>query len=83
MTCRVVDFGDGRTAIIRVANQRPRKCSVCTRQLKDWKLCDFPAGPGKTCDRVLCAACATHKEPDTDYCPQHSAMLTPEGRLKL
>jgi hypothetical protein len=40
-------------------------------------------GKSKTCDRVLCRACAVHKEPDIDYCPEHARLLTPEGKLRL
>lgn len=82
MTCHTVHLPNGVTAIVRMQKPRSRHCWTCKRLLKTWKLCDFPAGKGKTCDRVLCDACAVHREPDTDYCPQHAA-LTPEGRLKL
>jgi len=85
MPCEHVDLGDGVHAIIKRPNERPRHCSVCKRLLRKWKLCDFPTGTGKnkTCDKVLCEACATHREPDTDYCPTHACLFTPEGRLRL
>ncbi len=80
---RVVN-GEAVAIICRAGSQRSRHCVGCRRLLKDhWKLCDFPVRPGKMCDAVLCQSCATHKEPDTDYCPKHAALLTPEGRLKL
>ena len=85
MPCEHVDLGNGVHALIRRPNQRPRHCSVCKRPLRDWKLCDFPTGIGKsqTCDRVLCLSCADHRPPDTDYCPEHGRMVGPGGKLKL
>ena len=83
MSCKIVRLANGFTAIVKVAPERARKCSVCRRLAKEFVLCDFPAGGSKTCSAVLCKACATHKEPDTDYCPAHAAMFTPEGRLRL
>lgn len=88
MSCEIVKLPGGATALVKRPNQRPRHCSVCKRLLKQWKLCDFPTGSARegkprTCDRVLCTACATHRDPDLDYCPAHAAMMTPEGRLRL
>ena len=85
MPCKVVRLPDGTTAIVRMAKERPRTCSACRKKAHNSKLCDFVIGyaDGKprTCDAVLCASCATHKEPDTDYCPKHAAAV--QGRLKL
>ena len=83
MPCNHVNLPDGGYAIVCSRGGRSKVCSVCKRQTRDAKLCDFPVGPGKTCDRVLCPACATHKDPDIDYCPEHTARTPPEGRLKL
>lgn len=81
--CNHVKLPNGVVAIICGPKPRARKCVGCGRQVRDARLCDFPLGAGKTCSAALCSACATHKAPDTDYCPTHARMLTPEGRLKL
>lgn len=69
--------------MVKFENPKPKSCSVCKRKTRESKLCDFRMGAGKTCDAVLCQACATHTEPDTDLCPTHAHMLTPEGKLRL
>jgi hypothetical protein len=83
MPCEHIKLPGGQSAIVCGRTVRWGSCVGCRRRTRDYKLCDFPMGGSKTCDAVLCLACATHKEPDTDLCPVHSAMLTPEGRLKL
>jgi hypothetical protein len=30
---------------------------------------------GQTCSRVICQSCATHVDPDHDYCPPHARLL--------
>ena len=80
MPCTPIKLSGGQAAII-CTREPSRVCSVCKRQTRDSKLCDFPIRSAKTCDAVMCAACASHKEPDTDYCPLHAAAS--EGRLKL
>jgi hypothetical protein len=85
MPCRSVPLPGGGYARVNMANPRPRACSVCRRKTADYTLCDYKigvaSGKPKTCDAVLCGACATHREPDTDYCPLHAAAT--EARLKL
>ena len=34
-------------------------------------LCDFPVGPGQTCDRRLCEYHAAEIGPELHYCPAH------------
>jgi hypothetical protein len=43
------------------------------------KLCDGPSkdARGKTCDKPLCAGCATAGGPNVDYCAEHA---TPASR---
>jgi hypothetical protein len=85
MPCKHVALSDGTHALVRVAAKRPRTCSVCRRKTADFRLCDYRLGVAsakpKTCDAVLCKACAHHIEPDTDYCPVHAAAV--KNRLKL
>ena len=83
MHCQGVKLPGGGTAIVCGPKPRAKKCSVCHRDTREPRLCDFPMQAAKTCDVVLCPACAVRKEPDVDYCPRHASMLTPEGRLKL
>lgn len=79
--CYVIKRPDGGTAMVRTGNTPGRGCCVCKRKTNRPKLCDFPVGPQRRCDAVLCEACATHVEPDTDYCPPHAAAAA--GKLKL
>lgn len=81
MTCRSVRLPDGTVALVRMASPRPRVCKVCGRKTPDYVLCDFPTGPGKTCDVPLCKACARHTDPNTDHCPLHALAIA--GKLKL
>jgi hypothetical protein len=82
MPCEYVVLPGGVHAWIRRSKQRARTCSVCGRKINDYRLCDFVVGNAapkpRTCDAVLCKACANHREPDTDYCPAHAAAI--EGR---
>lgn len=97
MACRITTIpGRPGYAIICGPKQRPRTCSVCKRQFRNVKLCDYTLKPAhdevseldgmtahieaKTCDAVLCPACAVHQDPDTDYCPRHAAALGIGGR---
>jgi len=34
-------------------------------------LCDYPVGPGKTCDRPICADHSYEIGPDIHYCASH------------
>lgn len=59
---------DGTVAIVKMAN-KPRKRCACGHWAS--RLCDFELSSGKTCDRNICASCATRVGPDRDLCPQH------------
>lgn len=59
-----------------------RKRSAANCSLCHWRpavvLCDGPeASTRKTCDAPMCKECASHVDPDRDYCPRHNA---PEKR---
>lgn len=49
-------------------------CGVATGTLQ----CDWPVGPGETCDKYLCGRCAVQPgrivfgEPRVDHCPDHA-----------
>lgn len=82
MPCKVVQLPGGAHAIVKMAKDRPRKCSVCRRSIADYKLCDFPVSQSgnKTCDAVLCDQCSSHRGDDVDYCPTHAAWV--DGKLR-
>jgi hypothetical protein len=69
MPCSVVKVGDSY-AIVTHARQPRRRCRFCAHGLVE-RLCDFPLGPGKTCDEGMCSQCATRMGADLDYCPRH------------
>ena len=46
------------------------KCQVCKKR-PHTKLCDFPRGDGRTCDKKLCDGCAVVVNKEPDYCPEH------------
>ena len=74
MACEVRPLGDRGIAIVCSRGPQPsRHCTVCGARLPPAavKLCDGEVGQGRTCNRVLCASCAFHVNPDTDYCPTH------------
>jgi hypothetical protein len=67
-------------AIVCSRTDTRKRCVVC-QSSRDLRLCDFPLQGGKagrTCDRPVCGAHATHEAPDTDYCPSHAG--TTPGR---
>lgn len=46
---------------------RRKRCYHCGKLGADY-LCDGPVAVNKTCDRPICAGCATSGGPDSDYC---------------
>lgn len=77
-----IDLEGGGYMIVCHSGADPRKkCVVCGVKGAD-RLCDWPMGDGKTCDRVLCRRCAQRPAPvfgkpdmgEVDYCPEHMAM---------
>lgn len=71
MACKWIQLPGGGVAHINMGNRRPALCQTC-RKKPHTKLCDFPAGDGKTCDKRLCDGCAVHVGPDADHCPDHT-----------
>lgn len=66
-----IQMPGGGVAHICVRRGRPALCQTCRRR-PHTKLCDFPTGAGKTCDKRLCDGCAVHVGPDADHCPDHT-----------
>ena len=63
MTCRPFRSSDGKiSGFVCSRGERQRVCSVCKAR-PGVLLCDYPLTgkhQGKTCDRPLCARCATN-----------------------
>ena len=82
MACATMKIPGGGFAIV-CGLPKPKRCVYCGRP--STKLCDYPLEgqkKGKTCDRPMCDKCATHVEPDTDYCWPHAQKVkaaAPEG----
>lgn len=59
-------------ACTRGSGQKKRAmCDVEGCGAQHEKLCDWPVGDKKTCDRKLCRAHAHKAGPNRDYCPAH------------
>jgi hypothetical protein len=72
--CIHIPLPGGGAAIVRVAEQRRRKCEFCNNT--HTLLCDYVIGRwiwGEeiTCDARICASCARHTGEDNDLCPRH------------
>lgn len=82
MPCDTVKLPDGAFAMVCSRGRRgkpPARCFYCTTPSS--RLCDYPAGSGKTCDRPLCLNCTTEVAKDTDMCKEHAPMWNrPEAR---
>jgi hypothetical protein len=62
----------------RPRRRAPLRCSCCGQweTTASMRLCDAPEGRG-TCAEPVCTDCATHVEPDTDYCQTHRHLALP------
>lgn len=81
MKCSTVKLPNGITAIVCSGRERRGHCFQCGRL--STKLCDFPLGNGKTCDKKLCGRCAVPVGQDRDYCPEHPRAQEPQRELPL
>jgi hypothetical protein len=68
-----IQLADGTMMHLRMAKKPRRRCTVCDGLTPHSGLreCDFKLPDGKTCDRLMCAKCATRTGPDEDLCPEH------------
>jgi hypothetical protein len=71
MKCETVRLPGGGVAIVCSPRRRPRRCQVRGCDRPGVRQCDFPTGPGRTCDRYLCAAHAVPQGRGRDHCPDH------------
>ncbi len=85
MDCEKVTFQTKNgpvTAIVCGARRRRTPCRSCGAP-DATLLCDFPVGPGATCDAPICWRCAMHAGADLDYCPTHAADARQPHQLAL
>jgi hypothetical protein len=69
--CERVPVGNGGFAIVCRGHRRGRR-RVCSCGREANLLCDGPGVErGQTCDRPICAACATPGGRNIDYCREH------------
>lgn len=68
MPCIHVKTKDKLIAICCTARERARRCK-CGEPSK--YQCDWKTGPGKTCDRYICAKCAKEVAPEKHLCAAH------------
>lgn len=76
-----VDLPDGTHAILCSRGRRIPNCGErdCTNRAD--LLCDFPIGPGKTCDARICNAHAKEVGPDRHFCPRHAVECSIQEEL--
>jgi len=67
MACYIHKDKDGRT--FHICGKLGKHCADC-RDVAT-KLCDYPVGDGKTCDRGTCENHSHNIAPDIDYCDSH------------
>lgn len=63
--------GGGTAIVCGPRSGRIKRCVHCGGVSS--KLCDGPRADNskRTCDRPLCTRCATHVEPNLDFCRAH------------
>jgi hypothetical protein len=71
MTCEHVSFPGGSAIVCSGRRARTRcRCGNKATLLCDWKV--TTRRPSGTCDKPICARCATSPAPDKDLCPDHA-----------
>lgn len=68
--CTPFRLPGGGGGFVCTRGPRMKKCAFCSHI--GTKLCDFPVGDGKTCDKPMCAHHAKSVGPDLDHCPEHA-----------
>lgn len=69
MTCTVVQAPGGLAIVCSRTRRRRCACGQVAALLCDWKV---PGKKSGTCDRPVCAPCATSPMPGKDLCPEHA-----------
>jgi len=75
--CTLVRTPEGVALVCGTRRHNTRDVKPCCVKLcpgDAGKLCDYPVGDGKTCDRQCCDKHCRSVEgkPDTDYCLEHA-----------
>lgn len=79
MPCVTIHDEDGKAVGFAHIRVQKRWCQFC-RVREVTRLCDFPVGTDKTCDKGICDACTTNVASaietgfcgvERDYCPDH------------
>lgn len=84
MPCTTLYDADGNAIAVTCSRGDRRKpCSTANCTGRATKLCDYPLAKGGTCDRPVCARCATSVGPDKDYCPPHARHAAKQQELPL
>jgi hypothetical protein len=71
MACRSFRINGVAGIVCGLRRSRPKRCSHKDCKAPGTKLCDWPIGDGKTCDKPLCDRHAVRVGDDTDYCRGH------------
>ena len=69
MPCHTMKISGGGYAIVCTRGRKAKPCAFCGKPSD--KLCDWPVGNGKTCDKPCCVKCSRHVGPDQDFCKDH------------
>lgn len=78
MSCEVIKFPDGGSAIICRRGAKPPGCQVPGCDRPGTQLCDFPVvrqHKAGTCDMRLCQGHAKPFKRDADLCPAHAKVM--------
>lgn len=83
MPCTHITLPDGTTAIVCTRSRAKQPRCACGQPAEFQ--CDAPTKRRSgTCDRHLCAACATVAGPDQHLCPDHAtAGASPQQALEF
>jgi hypothetical protein len=69
--CDITEKGGIVTIACSRGRRTPKKCTFPNCDQPGDRLCDFPTGNGKTCDRRGCRRHLAPAGPNKDYCITH------------
>lgn len=71
---------DGTHLHVKFSRPKKKPCAFCS-VLSSGFLCDYPVGPGRTCNKAVCGGCRTSIAAGIDYCPEHKGLLPQQPNL--